>query len=219
MPARLVAAVEATVAHADVLAWYAGAMAELDAVVREPVGPVGGLYDNALFTHGRGHVLVHVPISAPVPAVGRVRSVRLPEAELAVAVHAGAHDTIDVTYGELGRWVADHALAVAGPVRETYLAGPRDTPGRGPLADGDRLAGVPRHRRGVNGRRSPYGVEHGRARVTDACGVAGRHRRRPRCADRPRHGRPGGRRELNRPTARLVGTIRELVRSSGAATS
>lgn len=128
VPEQLVAAVEATVAHADVLAWYAGAMAELDAVVREPVGPAGGLYDNALFTHGRGHVLVHVPIAAPVPAVGRVRSIELPEAELAVTVHGGAHDTIDVTYGELGRWVADHALAVAGPVSETYLVGPRDTP-------------------------------------------------------------------------------------------
>ena len=31
------------------------------------------------------------------------------------------------TYGELGAWVVDHALAVAGPVRETYLVGPRDT--------------------------------------------------------------------------------------------
>ncbi|MFF5406827.1 hypothetical protein ACFY8K_28345 [Streptomyces misionensis] len=40
----------------------------------------------------------------------------------------GSHDIIDVTYGELGRWVADHALAVAGPVRETYFVGPRDTP-------------------------------------------------------------------------------------------
>ncbi|MET7290588.1 hypothetical protein ABZS79_00240 [Streptomyces griseoloalbus] len=65
VPTRFVAAVEATVAHTDVLAWYAGAMAELDAVVREPVGPAGGLYDNALFTQGRGNVLVHVPIAAP----------------------------------------------------------------------------------------------------------------------------------------------------------
>ncbi|MEU6394539.1 MerR family transcriptional regulator [Streptomyces sp. NPDC046939] len=128
VPVQMVAAVEATVADTDVLAWYAGAMAELDAVVSQPEGPPGGLYDNALFTHGRGHVLVHVPIAAPVPAVGRVRSTELPAAELAVAVHAGVHDTIEVTYGELGRWVADHALAVAGPVRETYLLGPRDTP-------------------------------------------------------------------------------------------
>ncbi|WP_221349447.1 MerR family transcriptional regulator [Streptomyces beigongshangae] len=128
VPAQLVAGVEDTVAHPDVLGWYAGAMAELDAAVREPAGPAGGLYDNALFSEGRGHVLAHVPITAPVPGVGRVRSTELPGAELAVAVHTGTHDTIDVTYGELGRWVADHTLAVAGPVRETYLVGPRDTP-------------------------------------------------------------------------------------------
>jgi len=128
VPVQRVAAVQDTVAQADVLDWYAGAMAELDAVVREPSGPAGGLYDNALFSEGRGHVLVHVPVDAPVPAVGRIRTVELPAVELAVAVHVGPHDTIDVTYGELGRWVADHALAVAGPVRETYLTGPRDTP-------------------------------------------------------------------------------------------
>ncbi|MFC3350259.1 GyrI-like domain-containing protein [Streptomyces echinoruber] len=69
-----------------------------------------------------------MPVAAPVPAAGRVRSIELPEAEPAVAVHAGAHDAIDVTYGELGRWAADHVLAVAGPVRGTYLVGPRDTP-------------------------------------------------------------------------------------------
>ena len=40
---------------------------------------------------------------------------------------SGAHDDVDVTYGEVGAWVATNALAVAGPVRETYLVGPRDT--------------------------------------------------------------------------------------------
>jgi effector-binding domain-containing protein len=44
-----------------------------------------------------------------------------------VTTHVGDHDSIDVTYGELGSWVVEHALAVAGPVRETYLVGPRDT--------------------------------------------------------------------------------------------
>ncbi|SEO83133.1 GyrI-like domain-containing protein [Trujillonella endophytica] len=44
-----------------------------------------------------------------------------------MATHVGAHDDIDVTYGELGAWVVEHLLAVAGPVRETYLVGPRDT--------------------------------------------------------------------------------------------
>ena len=51
----------------------------------------------------------------------------LPAVELAVTAHVGPHDDIDVTYGALGTWVVDNALSVAGPVRETYLVGPRDT--------------------------------------------------------------------------------------------
>ncbi len=127
VPAVTVAAVEDDVHHDDVLAWYAGAMAELDAVVSEPSGAPGGLYDNALFEDGHGHVLVYRPTANP-PRSGRVHPVTLPAAELAVTVHVGEHDDIDVTYGQLGRWVVANALAVAGPVRETYLVGPRDTP-------------------------------------------------------------------------------------------
>jgi len=42
-------------------------------------------------------------------------------------VHVGGHDDIDVTYGALGTYVKQHALEVAGPVREIYHVGPRDT--------------------------------------------------------------------------------------------
>jgi DNA-binding transcriptional MerR regulator len=47
--------------------------------------------------------------------------------QLAVTVHRGPHDDIDITYGRLGSYVTDQALAISGPVRETYLVGPRDT--------------------------------------------------------------------------------------------
>ncbi len=125
-PTSTVAAIEADVDHDDVLRWYAGAMAELDAVVDAPAGPPGGLYDNALFEVGRGHLLVYLPTEVP-PLTGRVHPVTLPAVELAVTTHVGEHDDIEVTYGELGAWVVDNALAVAGPVREVYLVGPRDT--------------------------------------------------------------------------------------------
>jgi effector-binding domain-containing protein len=128
VPATEVAVVADTVDLDDVLDWYSGAMAELDAVVTAPVGSAGGLYYNELFTEGRGNVLVYRRVSEPPRAVGRVRPGTLPAAELAVTTHVGDHDTIDVTYGELGAWVAEHALVVAGPVRETYVTGPRDTP-------------------------------------------------------------------------------------------
>ena len=124
--ATTVAAVEDDVTHDQVLGWYSGAMAELDAVVGDSTGVPGGLYDNALFEDGRGHVLVYRPTADP-PRSGRVHPVTLPPVELAVTTHVGEHDDIDVTYGELGAWVVDNALAVAGPVRESYLVGPRDT--------------------------------------------------------------------------------------------
>lgn len=129
VPARTVAAIEGVVDHGNVLSWYAEAMAELDAAVHglRPLGPPGGHYANELFTGGRGTMTVYRPVTDP-PVHGRVRPIELPPAELAVTVHAGPHDDIDVTYGRLGNWVVDHALAVNGPVHETYLTGPRDNP-------------------------------------------------------------------------------------------
>ncbi|HEX4660987.1 MAG TPA: GyrI-like domain-containing protein [Streptosporangiaceae bacterium] len=124
------AAIRATVDHSEVVTWYSEAMTELDRTLRTahipPAGPCGGLYDNALFTDERGSAVVYVPVADP-PSSGRVRPFTVPAAELAITVHHGPHDDIDVSYGQLGTYVTEHALAVAGPVRETYLTGPRDT--------------------------------------------------------------------------------------------
>jgi hypothetical protein len=109
----------------NVLEWYDDAMDELDAV--EGLGPPGGRYDNELFSTGRGAVLVYRPTADPA-SYGRVKPVELPAVELAATIHRGTHDDIDVTYGRLGAWVVDHALAVDGPVHETYVVGPRDDP-------------------------------------------------------------------------------------------
>jgi DNA-binding transcriptional MerR regulator len=129
-PALMTAAISATVDRGEVLDWYAEAMAELDRTLRSAhmrqTGPCGGLYDNALFTDERGDAVVYVPVADP-PTAGRVRPFVVPATELAITVHRGPHDDIDVSYGALGTYVTEHALAVAGPVRETYLVGPRDT--------------------------------------------------------------------------------------------
>jgi DNA-binding transcriptional MerR regulator len=130
VPPVTVAAIRSTVDLGEVLGWYDGAMNEIERTLRglrlEPSGPSGGLYDNELFTDERGGVVVFVPVAEP-PATGRVQPFVVPAAELAVTVHRGPHDDIDVSYGALGTYVAEHALAVAGPVRENYLVGPRDT--------------------------------------------------------------------------------------------
>jgi DNA-binding transcriptional MerR regulator len=129
VPVRRVAAIREHVARERVQAWYDLAMAELEAAhpPDERTGPPGGRYANELFTDGAGELLVYLPVRDPRP-VGRVEIVDLAAVELAVAVHAGSHDDIDVTYGRLGAWVVEHALTVDGPVHETYLVGPLGTP-------------------------------------------------------------------------------------------
>jgi DNA-binding transcriptional MerR regulator len=125
-----VAAVRDVVDLSDVLSWYDNAMAELEAVTSAArvtrTGPPGGLYDNELFTDERGSVVAYIPVADP-PTAGIVRPWVVPATDLATTLHLGAHDDIDVTYGALGTYVRQQALEVAGPVREIYHVGPRDT--------------------------------------------------------------------------------------------
>jgi DNA-binding transcriptional MerR regulator len=133
-PGTVAAAISDIVARPDVLTWYGEAMDELRAALDEagqvPTGPPGGLYDNELFTDERGRLVVYVPV-AESPRSGRVEPLDIPPTDVAVTVHRGAHTDIDVTYGALGMWVDQHALAIAGPVHETYLVGPHDTADEG----------------------------------------------------------------------------------------
>jgi DNA-binding transcriptional MerR regulator len=124
--ARTVAGISGEAGTTDILSWYAGAMAELSTLGLEETGPCGGVYDSELFTGERGHLMVYLTVAEPVTA-GRVRPTEIAAAELAVTVHHGPHDDIDITYGQLGSWVTGQALALAGPVHEVYLSGPRDT--------------------------------------------------------------------------------------------
>jgi DNA-binding transcriptional MerR regulator len=126
-PPTLVAAIQAEVERRDVAAWWLGALAELHAALAGahlvPDGPPGGVYDSALFADDRGLAIVYLRTDAP-PTTGRVTRMVLPAVELAVAVHEGPHDDVDVTYGALGTYVTEHEIAISGPVRERYLIGP-----------------------------------------------------------------------------------------------
>lgn len=128
VPAGTVVAVSSSVSLDESLFWYDAAMAELDEAFppAERTGPPGGCYADELFTHGAGEFTVFRPVRTPRPS-GRIRVLDLPPADLAVAVHHGPHDDIDVTYGRLGAWLVEHTLAVDGPIQEIYRVGPRDT--------------------------------------------------------------------------------------------
>lgn len=111
-------------------AWYGEARAELDQTLRSlgrtATDPNGGLYDHELFTDERGEAVLFVPTADP-PVEGRVQPYVVPASEFAVTLHHGPHDDIDITYARLGTYVTEHELAVAGPLRETCVVGPRDT--------------------------------------------------------------------------------------------
>lgn len=115
----------------DILAWWQGALGELDATVHaqglRPTGAIGGLYASEIFEHDRGQATVFVPVDRPARAIGRVAPLIVPGAELAVIRHQGPIATIDLTYGELGAYVITHEIGVQGPLRENYVRGFLDT--------------------------------------------------------------------------------------------
>ncbi len=131
VPAMAAAAITARVEVDELGAWYEGAIGELHATVSaqgvRSVGPPGGIYENELFTEERGEATLFLPSVGEVRPVGRVRPFVAPSAELAIVAHVGSHADVDRSYGALGTYVTDHALAVEGPIREYYLVGRYDT--------------------------------------------------------------------------------------------
>ncbi|HEY4121974.1 MAG TPA: GyrI-like domain-containing protein, partial [Byssovorax sp.] len=81
----------------------------------------GALWSTDVFTDHEGDATAFVPVLGDVRPIGRARPLVVPPAELAIAVHHGAHDDLDRAYGALGTYVAEHEVGVDGPVREYYL--------------------------------------------------------------------------------------------------
>jgi DNA-binding transcriptional MerR regulator len=109
-PAALVAAITAEVVSAEIGPWHQGALGELYATVDaqglDVSGLAGGEFEDGLFTSDRGVATVHLAVTGPFRPVGRVELVELP--------------AVDLAYGALAAYVARHALAVEGPIRELY---------------------------------------------------------------------------------------------------
>jgi DNA-binding transcriptional MerR regulator len=133
VPAVPAAVITDVVTAEESAAWLQGALGELRATLaarNAPVadGPAGGVYADEVFTRHRGQVTIFVPCAGPVRRTGRVAPAQIPAAELAVIEHRGSPADIDRSYGALAVYVARHALAVDGPIREYYLAGQGDIP-------------------------------------------------------------------------------------------
>lgn len=126
------AAISATVDVVDAPAWLQGALGELYATLGAQkipaTGCAGGVYADEIFTEHRGEATVFVPCDQPVSPLGRVTAATIPTAELAVIKHVGSPGDIDRSYGLLAAYVANRAVCVAGPMREYYCVGQRETP-------------------------------------------------------------------------------------------
>jgi DNA-binding transcriptional MerR regulator len=131
VPAVPAAAITGTVGAEESVAWLQGALGELLATLAAqnvPVGgPAGGIYSDEVFTRHRGQVTIFVPCAGSITPMGRVAPALIPATELAVIEHSGPPDDVDRAYGALAAYVARHALAIDGPIREYYLVGQRDT--------------------------------------------------------------------------------------------
>jgi DNA-binding transcriptional MerR regulator/effector-binding domain-containing protein len=132
VPATAAAAIGAVVDRADALAWWQGALGELQATVRaqglQAAGPPGGVFDGGIFTHDRGEATVFVPVQGRVRVIGRVAPMVIPAAELAIISHHGSLADADLSYAKLGSYAATHEISIDGPLREYYLRGVGDTP-------------------------------------------------------------------------------------------
>jgi DNA-binding transcriptional MerR regulator len=112
--------------------WLRGALGELRAaLVAQDVlvaGPAGGIYSDGLFADERGEATVFIPYVGEIQAVGRVRPMVIPAAELASVTHQGPVKGLDLAYGALAAHVARDELGVDGPIREYYTVADTDTP-------------------------------------------------------------------------------------------
>jgi DNA-binding transcriptional MerR regulator len=129
--AQAAIAIRQVIDRRDVLSWWQGALGELYGLAAAQklhrTGPSGGVFASELLTHERGEAVVFIPADDDVRPVGRVEPFVVPGAELAIAVHHGPLDTIDLTYGALGTYAARHEIGIDGPLREYYLRNPLDT--------------------------------------------------------------------------------------------
>ena len=132
VPATPAVAIQAMLDRDDLVVWWQGAVAELRATVAAsgvvPAGVPGALFGFDLFEHDRGPATVFIPVDTPVGNVGRVESLIVPSAELAVVRHRGAHDDVDLAYRALGEYALAHEISVAEPLREYYDTFDWDTP-------------------------------------------------------------------------------------------
>jgi DNA-binding transcriptional MerR regulator/effector-binding domain-containing protein len=131
VPATAAAGIGAVVDRADLLGWWQGALGELRATVRaqglHATGPGGGVFASKLLQQDRGQATVFIPVEGHVRPIGRVTSLVIPAAELAIINHHRPLADADLSYAKLGSYATTHEISIDGPLREYYLRSAGDT--------------------------------------------------------------------------------------------
>lgn len=71
---------------------------------------------------------VGVPVTRPMPHLGRVESGRLPGGTVASVIHVGPYETIAATYGQAMQRIGELGHAPTGPMWEVYWSDPSAEP-------------------------------------------------------------------------------------------
>lgn len=79
---------------------------------------------------GLGSITIEVgmPLAAALPGLGDIEAIVLPEGPAAVAIHAGAYESLHETYAALESWIADQKRQIAGAPWEVYVTDPAEHP-------------------------------------------------------------------------------------------
>lgn len=103
------------------------AFAALGAAGITPIGPPFTRYHDEEFTPTDIDVEVAIPVMPDVtepvatPSGRKLVAADIPGGEMAVVLHDGPFDTLDVTYAAIGTWIAESGYHIAGPPQEAYL--------------------------------------------------------------------------------------------------
>lgn len=68
-----------------------------------------------------------LPVDRPLSGAGRVSGRLLPGGPAAITLHPGPFDTVGPAHAALEAWLLERGRRRAGPAREVYLVGPRET--------------------------------------------------------------------------------------------
>lgn len=123
LPAGPAIGIRAQLTIAELPRFFGEAFCELSACGGDQIaGPPFAAYHGV--SPDRIDVEALLPLRSTVPARGRVRATTLAGGPAVQIRHIGPYEELGATYASIGRWLASHRRAAAGPVREIYLSEP-----------------------------------------------------------------------------------------------